>query len=700
MGTVPTYCRICEACCGLMATVVDGRVVSITGDAEHPTSKGYLCPKGARIAAVTYDPERVTRPLRRAGAPGQFEPVSWDEALGDIVERCRRLVDTLGPQSLAMYSGNPLGFSMSHSLWAKRFMDSLGAKKLFSAAAQDATSRLAASWFLYGSAPMTPIPDVYATDLLLIVGANPLVTHGSLISVGRIRETLQGIVDRGGRVVVIDPARTKTASAFEHLPIVPGTDVWLLGAMLNVIIANDLHDTVALARQADGFDELRAAIAPLTVQEAETRTGIAAAVIEQLARDFAASPAAVAYGRIGTCRGQFSTLTNHLLDGLSIVTGNLDRRGGLVFGKGLLDIATVHARANRSGYGSQRTRIGDLPDVTGRLPWVLPQEILTSGPEQIRGLFCSAGNPVVSAPDGASMETALESLELFVSLDYYVTESNRYAHYILPGTTFLERPDDFLYFGGNMPRPWAQSTPAVVSPVGDCREEWTVFEELIERYTGRPSGEHPDDVIDDMVRHSPRGQRDGWTLAKLRERPHGVLLDGEVEVGDLADTLSVTFHGRANKVQLGAPEVLAEVPRLLAHDPADGDFPLLLIGRRDLRSINSWMHNVRRAASGPSPAALHIHPIDAATYGVTDGPVQLSTRLGSLVVRAEMTEDIIAGTVSYPHGWGHDGGWTTANGQGGANINRYLPNDVDAKEKLSGVSFMDGVPVRVDPLDP
>lgn len=698
MRTTPTFCRICEAACGLLATVDDGVIVSIKGDGDHPTSRGYVCPKGAHSAQVTYDPDRVTVPLRRVGGPGEFEPVSWDQALDDIVTRCRRIIGEHGAQSMAMYSGNPVGFSIAHSLWAKRWMDALGATKLFSAAAQDATSRLAASWFLYGSAPMTPIPDLYATEFLLMLGANPLVSHGSLISVGRVREVLQGIVERGGRVVVVDPAHTKTAKAFEHVPIVPGTDAWLLGAMINTIVDEGLHDVDAIAGQTEGADELLAAISSIRVDEAASRTGIDAEVIVGLARDFAGASSAASYGRIGTCRGRFSTLTNHLLDALSIVTGNLDRRGGLVFGKGLLDIATVHARAGRASYGSQRTRHGGLPDVTGRLPWVLPQELDDPGPDGIRALFCTAGNPVLSAPDGAALEAGLAGLELFVALDYYVTETSRYAHYLLPGTTFLERPDDFLYFGGNMPRPWAQSTPAVIDPVGESREEWRVFEDLIVRYSGQPSSDDPDTVVDQMIRHSPRGRRDGWTLQRLRAEPHGVLLDEELVVGVLADTLAVTFHGRSNKAQLGATEVLADIPRLLHGPPVDDEFPLLLVGRRDLRSINSWMHNIRAAPRDRSPAILHIHPLDAAAAGVGDGDVVVSTRPGSLTVTAEVTTDIVPGTVSYPHGWGHAGGWEKANAQGGANINRYLPNDVADKDPLSGVSFMDGVPVRVEPI--
>ncbi|WP_280424699.1 molybdopterin-containing oxidoreductase family protein [Nocardia carnea] len=689
--TVPSYCRICEACCGILADVEDGRVVAIHGDPEHPSSQGLMCPKGSLMVEVTNDPERVTTPLR-GDRKGGFVPVSWDEALDDIADRVKALITEHGPDSVAYYSGNPAGSSMAGHMWSKKFIDGIGSKGSYSAAPQDTSSRWAASHFLYGNTHEVPLPDLDHTDFFLCFGANPLVSHGSLMSSGRTRSQLANIAARGGRVVVVDPARTQTAQAYEHLSVVPSSDPLLMAAMLQVIFAENLVSPRAEGA-AIGIGTLSAAVEPVTPESVQERTGVDADTVRALARDFATAQSACAYGRLGICRGAYPTLANYLLDALNVVTGNLDRRGGVVFGSGLVDFPAINAKVGRTSYSSIGTRIGGLPMVGGRKPWVLAEEILTPGEGQIRGVFLASGNPVSSTPDAARLEAAFEQLELLVAVDIYITESNEHADYILPAPTFLERADVLLNFGGGMTRPWVQWTEPVVPRIGDTREETEIFGELMRRM-GVPPGPGPWELIDTMVRTGARGSAEGWTLERIKQHPHGVELGGDVPVGVIAQRIATYTNGAREKVDLGSEPVLAQLSQFLSEEPPEPG-TLLLISRRHLRSINSWMHNVRKLRPGGGPT-LYLNPVDARDLGIETGAtVTLTTSVGSADVVATVTDEVRPGTVSYPHGWGHSGGWSTAVQHGGININKLIPNDIEKKDPLSGMSLLDGVRVRV-----
>src|SRR5947209_7969412 len=332
-----TYCRICEPLCGLIATVEDGELVKLRPDPDHPLSRGFACPKGIAMTAVQNDPDRVTHPLRRR-ADGTFGPVSWDAALVDIGAQLRRVIDRHGGSGVGWYFGNPSAFSYSHPLWVKGFMDAIGSRNLYSAGSQDVNNRFVASQLLYGSPLVVPVPDLERTKLLLIVGANPLVSHGSVLTAPRIRDSLGAIVERGGRVVVIDPRRSETARAFEHVAIRPDTDNWLLLSLLQVIFDERLQDERALASQARGAARLRELAEPHAPEVTEARTGIAAEQARALARELAAAEGAAVYGRTGSCLGRHGTLTSFLLDALNVVTGNLDRKGGAIFGTGPIQL--------------------------------------------------------------------------------------------------------------------------------------------------------------------------------------------------------------------------------------------------------------------------------------------------------------------------------------------------------------------------
>jgi anaerobic selenocysteine-containing dehydrogenase len=689
----------------MVATVEDGKIVKLRPDAEHPLSRGYACPKGIAMAEVQNDADRVLQPLKRMPG-GEFERVSWEQAMSDIAARLR----VLPRDGIAWYMGNPGAFSYSHTLWVKGFLDALGSQHYYSAGSQDVNNRFAASALLYGSPLVIPIPDLRRTSFLFMVGANPLVSHGSVLSAPRIREQLHGIE----RVVVVDPRRTETARQFEHLPIRPDTDALLLLSMLAVIFAEGLSDRRFLERLGEGAGELERLAAGHPPERTEAATTIPAARVRELARDFAAAEGAAAYGRTGSCLGRHGTLVAFLLDALNAVTGNLDRPGGAVFGRPPVALDDVGEQVGLATYGERRSRIGGFPDVIGNMPaTLLPLEIETPGEGQVRALFVSAGNPVLSVPDGEALERALERLELCVSIDLYVNETNRHADYVLPATTFYEREDLPLAFLGFFSTPFIQFSDAVVPPPGECRQEWEVVEDLSRRlglapYSATPLRRlarlglrlRPEQLADLLLRTGPSGdlfglRRRGLSLKRLREHPHGLVLGDEIATGVLADKLR-TPGGR---VRLAPPEIVAEVNRLASSNGGDPSFPLRMIGMRELRSHNSWMHNTPLLMRGGRVQALRVHPDDAATHGLEDGrEARLESKDGAVTVPVSVSDEMTPGTVALPHGWGHRGGWQLANSNAGVNVNLLAGSGPDDLERLAGMAHLNGIPVRVSPV--
>ena len=707
-----TYCRICEPLCGLVATVEDGRLVRLRPDGEHPLSRGFACPRGIAMTEVQNDPDRVLRPLRRVGR--SFEPVSWDEALGDIGRRLRRILRDHGGPSVGWYFGNPGAFSYSHALWLQGFMTAAGSPNLFTAGSQDINSRFVASHLLYGSLTRVPVPDLARTEFLLIVGANPLVSHGSAVSAPRIKDHLRAIVRRGGRVVVVDPRRSETARAFEHVPVRPDGDAWLLLSLLHVIFAEGLEDTAALSRQVRGLAGLRAMAAAHPPEETSARTGVPARTVRALARDLASAGSAAVYGRTGACLGRHGTLVSFLLDALNVVTGNLDRPGGAVFGSSPLGLERLADRFGLASYAKRRSRVGGFPDVLGTFPAALmAKEITTPGRGRLRALFVSAGDPVVSVPDGGELTAALSRLDLLVSIDLYVNDTNRLADYVLPATTFLEREDLPVASLSLFTTPFVQFTEPVLAPYGEARQEWQIIDgiarragllpfvphrlALLGRVFGRVPPVTPVRLLDLALRLGPRGDlfglRRGLSLRSLRRRPHGVVLAGHVRTGVLRE---VVRH-RDRRVRLDPPEILADVARLDEHtdDPA---YPLRLIGLREARSQNSWMHNCATLMRGRRHTA-RVHPADAAEHGVEDGrPCRIASPYGAIELPAELTDEVTRGTVAIPHGWGHHGGGRRiADRAGGANVNLLTSSGPEQLETLAGMAHLNGVPIHLGP---
>lgn len=719
MGTTQafTYCRICEPLCGLEATVRDGELLQVRPDRQHPLSKGFACPKGIAMTEVQNDPDRVVHPLRRRADGSGFDRVSWDEALGDIAARLNGIRRRHGGEAIGWYFGNPATFSYSHPLWMNGFMAALGSPHFYSAGSQDTNNRFAASALLYGSPALVPIPDLKRTDLLLMLGANPHVSHGSLITAPRVKDDLAAIVRRGGRVVVGDPRRTETARAYEHLPVLPDGDAWLLLSLLNVLFDEELEDRDACARQATGVQTLKRLAADFTPEETASRSGVPAPTARALARDLAAAERAVVYGRTGTCLGRYGTLTAFLIDAVTLVTGNLDRPGGGIFGDSPIRVDEILRLSGLATYGRTRSRVGGYPDVLGTFPaGVMAEEITTPGPGRLRALLVSAGNPVSSLPGSAAVDAALDELDLLVCIDLYVTDTGRKADYVLPATTFLEREDFPLPFLQNHLTPYVTWTEPVVPPRGEARQEWEIIDDLARRMRlgigafgpqrlahrlgVRPS---PRRMVDALLRTGPYGdwyglRRGGLSLRKLRERPHGVVLADHHRTG----TLRRRILHKDRRVHLAPPEIVAEIERLAAAPAPPPEFPLRLIGMRELRSHNSWMHNAPALMRGKRRHTARVNPKDAAEHGLQDGAFcRISSAHGSIDLPVTVTDEMTPGTVAVPHGWGHQGGgWRVANAAGGANVNLLASPDPDDLEPLAGMSHLNAVPITLAPLPP
>lgn len=720
----PTFCRICEPLCGMIATVEDGRLVALRPDKDHPLSSGFACQKGIAFAEVHNDPDRVTTPLRRT--QDGFEPTTWDAALTDIASRLTALLRTHGSGAVGWYMGNPGAFSYAHVFAALMFIKGLGRRgHYFTSSSQDTNSRLIASQLLYGAPTSVPIPDLTRTELLVLMGANPVVSHGSFLTAPRIKDRMHDIVKRGGRIVVVDPRRTETAAAFEWLGIVPDTDAFLLLSLLQVIFANNLVDHAAVSRQADGIDWLRKLSEPFTPEATAVHTGIDPRAVRGLAHDLVRTQRAAIYGRLGTCIGRSGTLTTYLIDAVNLVAGNLDTPGGSVFSSmetlGQRWQNTMMGFALRRSYRRNRSRIGGMANAIGSEPAALmAKEITTPGDRQLKALFVSAGNPVLSVPNGNELEAAFEALELSVALDFYVTETTAHCDYILPTTTMYER-DDFPYtFQAFQATPFRQATEAVVVPAGEARPEWDIVDDLTRRLARSVPAFailgivrkvlgvfgialSPRIMMDALIRMSQGGdrfglRRGGLTLRRLvQQYPHGVVVAQHVRTGVLPNAIAYL----SRRIKLAHTGIADEVEKLANRRQPDG-YPLKMIGMREPRSENSWMHNSPLLMRGDRTHRALVHVDDAERLAIADDDlVRISSPYGAITLPICTTKDLVAGVIAVPHGWGHKGTgtWKLANRARGENVNQLTSSEPEDVEYLSGMAWLTGVPVRIEAVD-
>lgn len=711
----PTYCRICEPCCGVLATVEDGKITKIEPNRDHVHSRGHFCKKASAMVDVQYDTDRILQPMKRIGTAGEFVPISWSQAYEEICNKLTATRNTHGNESVASYVGNPVGFAYATSLTLRGFHKTLGIKWKYDLNAEDGNALIVKNILLYGSAGVNPRPDVWRTDFLLILGANPATSHGSSISEPRIAEAIKSVRLRGGRVVVIDPRRTETARTNEYIPINAGTDAYLLCAMIHVIFAEGLVDTAFADNYLNELEQLRAATLSCTPDWAQGYTGIPADLISQLARDFAGSKSAATHGRVGISTQRFGTLSTILLDAVSILTGNLDKQGGNSFGWGIFDMTKMVG----GSYGKRPSRTTNLPDVGGTLASsALPGDILEPGAGQIKALFMIAANPALASPaTGERLEQALESLDLFVSLDIYMNETNRFADYILPSATMYEREDVPLFAMTEMLRPNIFATEAVVSPAGEAKEDWRILDDICSKlgYGGAlPSARGrllakwglkitPKRMMDILIRTSEIGDKfglrpGGLSIKKLLKKyPNGQLLRETMPTGVIDSAIKT----QDSKIDLAQPVIIAEIQRLKDDQfYQDAAYPLRAFGQRETFTHNSWMHNTPTLMTSRREHYARVHPTDAAQRGIESGQkAKIRSAYGEIELQVRLSEEVKPGNVSIPHGWGHGkGGWRHANNQPGANVNVIASDNPSDMDPVSGISTLNGIPIEIIPI--
>lgn len=728
-------CPLCEATCGLEINHRDGEIVRIRGDRQDVFSQGYICPKGSTLGKLDNDPDRVRTPLIKED--GEHRPATWDEAFAVIEEKLAPIVAEYGANAVGLYLGNPNVHSMSGSLYVRAFVKMLRSRNVFTAATVDQMPKHVTSGYMFGHPDLIPVPDIDRTSYLLMLGANPYESNGSLATAPDWPGRLSAIGERGGKVVVVDPRRTKTAAASEeHIPIRPGTDALFLAAIANVIFADDLIDLGRLEGHVSGLDELAAAVDPFQPETVSAVTGIDPSVTRRIAHELAEAETAAVYGRIGTHTAEFGALASWLVDALNVISGNLDRAGGAMFPKP----AHEQPRQRRQFQtGRWTTRVGNFPETRGELPVsALADEILEPGEDRIRAMITIAGNPILSTPNSTRLDEAFASLEFMVALDVYRNETTRHADVILPGTTPLRRPHyDFAFYGLSV-RNIANYSPPLYDLPEDALDEWQILLRLGATLTGQgpdpdiqtlddgifgmmvgsavadpqstiharspeevfaatDGGRGPDRMLDFLLRTGPYGEGygqdpDGLTLEKLRQHPHGI------DLGPLQQRLPDDLCTPSGAIQLAPEALLGDIPRLRRAMGRSPNGQMVLIGRRDVRSNNSWMHNIDVLVKGKERCTLQINTADADRIGVTPGDrVKISSSAGMVLAPVEVTNDIMAGVVSLPHGWGHDlenTSLSVASERPGVNSNALSTGEMDP---VSGNAVLNGIPVEVVP---
>jgi anaerobic selenocysteine-containing dehydrogenase len=734
-------CPICEVACGLRIKVEDGSVVDIRGDEEHPPTRGFICPKGTAIQGLHHDPDRLRAPLVRRG--GKLVETTWEDALCLLRDRLKPIIDEGGPDAVAWHLGTPLTHDYGTWIYGNMSLRLSGAKQVYTTATLDHMPMMTAAGLMFGARDTDSFShaaaDIDACHLLVLVGCNPVVSNATGITAPRGR--LKAIQKRGGRIVVIDPVRTATAElADQHLAVRPGGDAALLAALVNVIFAEELDRLHRIGEHVAGADTLRAAVSPFTPEAVSGRCGIAPQAIRELAREIATAPSAAIYGRVGAMTQQFGTVATWMMYALGAVTGNLDRPGGMLFP---LPAAAGHNTRGVAGGGEPfptgrwRTRVGGHPEVLGELPTAaLADEILAEG-SPIRALITMASNGARTAPDSERYEEAARQVELLVSVDPYLNETTRHADIILPPPSALERDHYDVFYEQLASRNHTRYNDAVLPlPPGAYTEHDILLEltavlggfgdtdrgviddillsalvhDIVEEPGSVLAHLDPQDVLqalgdergpqrglDLRLRAGPYGDRfgarpGGLTLAELKRHPHGI------DLGPLQPRLPEVLRTPSGRVELAPDPLVADLARV--RDGLGDDHELVIVGRRQTRSMNSWMHNVPALMRGRDRCTLMLHPDDAVARGLVDGGrCEISSDSGKIEATVEVSDAIRRGVVSLPHGWGHDGPGlrlSVAEKHSGANLNAITgPGGIDVP---SGTAAFNGVQVQIRPL--
>ena len=724
-------CPLCEATCGLELRIEDGVVTRIRGDRDDVFSHGFICPKGSVLQRLHEDPDRLKTP--QIVRDGLRTPATWPEALAEVEHRLRPIIEKHGRDAIAFYVGNPTVHSPAGQLYTRPLAKALGSKNVFTAATVDQMPRHVSAGLMFGHPLSIPVPDIDRTDFLLMLGANPKVSNGSLATAPDWPGRMAAIRERGGKIAVVDPRRTESAEmADEHIFIRPGGDAAWLAALVNEIIIEGLSDTAQLTGMIKGLDALPGLLSGFTPESVERSTGIVPATTRRIAREFAAAPAACAYGRIGIHAGRFGTTASWLVDLLNIVTGNLDRPGGAMFAKA----STERPRRRAFKIGRWVSRVREHPEALGELPVAtLADEILTEGEGQVRALITIAGNPMRSTPDTRRLAKALDSLELIVSVDPYLSATSGRAHVVLPPPSALQRSHFDLAFQSLSVRNIVNYSPPTLPLEPKDMPEWEILTRLaliaagqgtevdvgavdtwalagqVQTETTKPDspiagrdpaeimadlGDEPgpDRIIDFLVRTGPYGdgfgaEPGGLTLRMLRERSHGI------DLGPLEPRLPGLLCTESGRIDATPQDITGDLPRLRS-SLLDAEGGFTLIGRRHLRSNNSWMHNIEALMRGKSRFTLLVNPDDAESIGVESGGLaNIRSETGEVTASVAVSDEMMPGVVSLPHGWGHDDpaiSLGVAAKWPGADSNTLTGADTDP---VSGNAVLNGIRVAV-----
>ncbi|MCK2150174.1 molybdopterin-dependent oxidoreductase [Marinobacter alexandrii] len=690
-------CNICEAMCGLEIKHQDGNILSIKGDKEDPFSQGHICPKAVALQDFYHDRDRLKTPLKRTN--NGWQALSWEQAYDEIATRFRGLQAEHGQDSVGVYLGNPNAHNFGNAIMLPRFFKALGTNNRYSSASADQLPHHVASNYMLGAGMLIPIPDIDHTDFMLIIGANPIVSNGSLMTAPGVGKRLKAIQDRGGNVVVVDPRRTETAKkADQHLFIRPETDALLMLALAHTLVEEQRVDLGHLEPIIAGLDQLAEAVKPYSPEAVADACGIDATTIRNLARDLAAAKSAVCYSRMGASTQSFGGLCQWLNNVLNLLTGNFDRRGGAMFPQPAFDLVR-DKKGKPSSYGRFESRVRKLPYFNNEFPVAtLADEILTPGEGQIRGMITIAGNPVLSSPGGARLEQAFDSLGFMVSVDIYLNETTRHADIILPATTGLEVPHFDVFFNSFAVRNTAKFSEPMFEKTPDQKHDWEILRDLALHLTGHEDdGVTPEMMLDGGLKQGAYGEQ-GMSLAKLKANPHGV------DLGPLQPCLQQRLQTEDGLIHIAPQLYLDDLKRLdasgLLDQARNPDYPFAMISRRLPRSHNTWTQNSHRLVKGKNPCTVQMSVADADRLGLKDGQLaQVASPTGSIQLPVEINDDMFEGVVSIPQGWGHnrsDTGMTVAEAQPGVSINDVT--DAQRIDALTGNAAFNGTQVAISAI--
>ena len=702
-------CTLCEAMCGIEVTTEERQIVSIVGDKQNPFSEGHVCPKAMALKDLYDDPDRIKTPLRKT--VNGWEEISWEEALDEVANSLFKVQQEHGQESVATYLGNPNAHNMGAILFGPYFYRALKSHNRYSATSVDQLPHHIVSRQLFGHQSQIPIPDIDHTQHFMIIGGNPLASNGSIMTVPHIKKRLKAIQARGGKVVVIDPKKSETADiSTQHHFVKPGSDVLLLLAMVNTLFAHKLTKPGHLLEYTPQLMEVEQYVSQYTPAKVAPYVGISSDDIISLVTDFCQAESAVCYGRMGVSVQAFGTLTQYMITLFNMLTGNLDKPGGMMFTQPAADYLPHSGRGSIANY---HTRVRKLPAFGGEFPVAaLAEEMLTPGEGQIKALVLGAGNPVLTTPNGLQLDDAISKLDFMVAVDFYITETSRHANIILPPVTALERDHYDIVFHNFAVRNSVKFSPALFEPEENSKTDWQIYLSLAERLdalNGKPSDKYkvlwqkePTGVVDDLLK-SGAYKHEGKPLSieLLRELPHGI------DLGALRPDLPNAIFHEDKKIDLRFDYFMADLARVNSHffeNSAKHENTLQLIGRRHLKTNNSWLHNSKRMVKGTnkglSRCTAQLHPADAEKYKLShEQTIRVSSRVGSIDIPLEITENIMPGVISIPHGWGHNKKgmrWQVAQEHAGVSVNDL--SDEMLLDELSGNAVLNGVPVTIEGL--